>query len=217
MIPIGSLIMLGATILNDVSVGQLTSECLGKYITLVDDFLVDQQSLKSHYQALSQHRSLLSSSDFVEVENLLRESVIVRSDLATRYSKSLQDVRFGRSSSQKTLQIVDGFLAGNSSPEMLMAPVKTHGGKFKFICMAVELGAEFMGDSQWPLKEFLSNYQVSKNSYVFLLRNLSMDLLEVSYISRGRRHGWSNLLRLRTVLFRQNEFRLPGPKSSFGL
>ena len=52
LLPIGALVTLGAVILEDVTVGQLSSECLEKYISLVDDLSMAQQSLNAYYQSL---------------------------------------------------------------------------------------------------------------------------------------------------------------------
>jgi hypothetical protein len=49
LLPVGSLVTLGAVILEDVIVGQLSSECLEKYINLVDDLSMAQQSLNAYH------------------------------------------------------------------------------------------------------------------------------------------------------------------------
>jgi GTPase SAR1 family protein len=176
LLPIGALVTLGAVILEDVTVGQLSSECLEKYINLVDDLSMAQQSLNAYYQSLKLNRFLVRPDHFTDVEDRLRTSKGAESDLASHYAQSLEAVRAGRSSSQKTWQILEDFLAADSAPGRLVEITNEYGEKLEFISMAVEQGAEFVGDSERSLHEALrKNARGSAKTYVFYFKNALMN------------------------------------------
>jgi hypothetical protein len=88
----------------------------------------------------------------------------------------LDAVRAGRSSSQKTWQILDDFLAADSAPGRLVGIMNEYGEKLEFISMAVEQGAEFVGDSERSLHEALrKNARSSATTYVFYFKNALMN------------------------------------------
>ena len=171
LMPISFLVTLGALLTNDTTVGQLSAECTEKYVMLLDDLCMAQQSVTAYQKTLKAHSPLVRAEHLIEVQDKLAFVQKAEAQLRAEFARLVVEVRAGRTSGSKLWQIVDDFLAGDAAPKKLLTVTDEYADKLEFISMAVDLGAEYEFVTGHATNAVRNLVPERGTSYVFCFNN----------------------------------------------
>ncbi|KAK5199158.1 hypothetical protein LTR92_001631 [Exophiala xenobiotica] len=174
LLPIGFLVTLGAVGLDDATVGQLSGECLEKYVTLLDDLGLVQQSLTAYHRTLKPHSSVVRAEHMTEVQDKLQLLQTEEAKLRSDYAHMLPSVRSDQGSSYKVSQLLDDVLLGDAAPKALLQVTDEYAGKLEFISMAVNRGAKYLSVDGPAMQNICRHVPQRGTSYVFFFSNAVM-------------------------------------------
>lgn len=171
LLPTSFLLTIGAAIPDDATVGQLSSECTEKFVTLLDDLAMAQQSVTVYYKTLKAHSSVVRPEHIIEVQDKL---ILVRqqeSRLMSDFARLVADIRNGRASSSKVWQLIEEFLAGDAAPTTLLSMTDEYADKLEFVSMAVDQGAQYVSVAGQAMHAIRNVIPQRGMSTVFLFNN----------------------------------------------
>jgi GTPase SAR1 family protein len=171
LLPVGFFITLGAVILDDTAVGQLSGECIEKYVTLLDDLGMVQQSLMAYHKRLRTNSSVVRAEHLTEVQNKLMVAQKAEVRLRSDYAQMLSRVRCGQSSSYKVWQLIEETLAGEAAPGKLLDITDEYADKLEFISMAVNRGAKYLTLDGPAMQSVRASVPQTGTAYVFFFNS----------------------------------------------
>jgi hypothetical protein len=117
---------------------------LEKYVTLLDDLGLVQQSLTAYHRTLKAHSSVVRAEHMTEVQDKLQLLQTEEAKLRSDYAHMLPSVRSDQGSSYKVSRLLEDVLLGDAAPKALLQVTDEYAGKLEFISMAVNRGAKYL-------------------------------------------------------------------------
>lgn len=150
---------------------QPSSECVARYIALLDDLSMAQQTVLAYHRTLLAHGTVIQADHIRRVHDKLVATQHDSTTLMTNFGRTLAAVRAGKTSSESIRQLVENYWAGTSSPSELLSVMNRYADKLDFLSLVTRSGAQYISltgqDTQAVRKYVTSN----GTSYVFSFNN----------------------------------------------
>lgn len=183
LFPVSGLVFLGTSIPNSPQPNQLSPEAYDKVINLLDDIALALPSFGTYLESLQQHQSIVAPQHLAEVKDRLRRVLDAQSYFKHHFSRLLDAVRNGSSTSQVILDMMDSQLTPDLRPSALEDLTLAYKPKLDFITWAVQSGAQYVGDGSTGVQDAikLRTSRKSRTVYVFYFSTATMGV---------RNHEW---------------------------
>lgn len=174
LLPVSFFMTLGFFIPDYPSIEQPSSEYVVRYMTLLDDLSAAQQSVLAYHKSLLVHRSVVRQDHIKLVQDRLFAAQQAEAALMTNFARTLTAVRAGTTPSYGVWQLVEHFLAGDSSPAKLLSVMDDYAEKLEFVSMIARSGAQYMSMTGDGVQVLRNSISARGTSYVFSFNNHAM-------------------------------------------
>jgi GTPase SAR1 family protein len=144
----------------DITINQLSIECLEKYVQLFDELCGAQQNLHDYYARIRQHSHCIPPQHIQAVADQLSKARAAEATLKANYANLLRNVRSAKADAVELWrlqlrQLPEEFRAGESSPENILSMAK-YNEKIDFVDHISSKGAQYIGYESSSLNNALS-------------------------------------------------------------